>query len=155
MFNFLFFLLLQNISTQSAKLPVPAANVKSSVKTSVASISPEKPNLAAGKAKLKLPMGVVPIPIIIDSKLENEEKKRNEIRRSQEAVKNSPVKDPPVENVNREKAKSVDIGNLENPVGNRHGGQVNDRQGNEGWPRVRPGVQEIGDEPNHLERLAG
>ena len=149
---------MQNTPSHSIKSAL-GSNLESTTKTSVASVSPEKSSLTAGKTKVKLPVGVVPIPIILDPKLENEEKKRDEKRRNQEAGQKSLVQDLVVENGNKEKAKELDIGNLDllghQPGGNKHGGQVVDRQGNGGWLRVQPGVQEIGDEPNHLGRLAG
>lgn len=132
---------------------VPGSNIESTTKASVASVSPEK-SLTAGRTKVKLPIGVVPIPIIINPKLENEEKKRDEKRRNPEAGQNSLVKDLVVENGKKEKAKGLDIGNMD-LLAHQLAGKVADRQGNVGWLRVQPGVQEIGDEPNHLGRLAG
>ncbi|XP_043475549.1 Golgi integral membrane protein 4-like isoform X1 [Leptopilina heterotoma] len=152
---------------QQQKLPamivgriLPGMIVESSTKVSTPSISIEKQNYNIGKAKVKLPIGVVPIPVIMDSKNDNEEKKRDELRKNSEVIKNSlganGILD--VDGV-KEKPVAVDIGNLEFqahlPAGNRHGAQIIDRQINAGWPKVQHGVQEIGDEPHHLERLAG
>lgn len=92
-----------------------------------------------------------PIPMIIDQKLENqEEEKQDELARKKEEPnkKNSKVDSKEQEGEN---------GNLDSPFeavpARRADEQVPERRGN-GWFNVGPGVQEIGDELNHI-RLAG
>lgn len=101
--------------------------------------------------KSKLPVGVPPIPVIIDQKLENQdEEKQDELARKKEEPnkKNSKVDSKEQEGEN---------GNLDSPFeavpARRVDEQVPERRGN-GWFNVGPGVQEIGDELNHI-RLAG
>ncbi|XP_033222149.1 Golgi integral membrane protein 4-like [Belonocnema kinseyi] len=142
----------QNTPAHSVK-SVLGSNIESTTKASVVSVSPER-SLTAGRTKVKLPIGVVPIPVIINPKLENEEKKTDEKRRNTDAGHNSKVKDLVVESGKKEKAKELDIRNMD-LLAHQPAGKVAERQGNVGWLRVQPGVQEIGDEPNHLERLAG
>ncbi|XP_051163344.1 Golgi integral membrane protein 4-like isoform X2 [Leptopilina boulardi] len=154
----------QKIPTSVGK--IPPGNIESSTKASTASISGEKPNIIGGKTKVKLPIGVVPIPVIIDSKIDNDEKKRDNDelllrKKNAEIIQNSLARNVVFNDEQdvKEKPVAVDIGNLEFqahlPAGNRHGGQIIDRQINAGWPKVQHGVQEIGDEPHHLGRLAG
>lgn len=99
--------------------------------------------------KSKLPVGVPPIPIMIDQKLENREEKQDEVARKKEEPKQKI-------NVNS-KEQEGENGNLDPPFpavpARRADDQVPDRRGN-GWFNVGPGIQEIGDELNHI-RLAG
>ncbi|XP_071874576.1 uncharacterized protein isoform X1 [Bombus fervidus] len=99
--------------------------------------------------KSKLPVGVPPIPIMIDQKLENREEKQDEVARKKEEPKQKI-------NVNS-KEQEGENGNLDPPFpavpARRVDDQVPDRRGN-GWFNVGPGIQEIGDELNHI-RLAG
>lgn len=100
--------------------------------------------------KSKLPVGVPPIPVIIDQKLENHEEKQDEVARKKE--------EPNKKNNNVDSKEQEDEnGNLDSPFeaipARRADEQVPDRRGN-GWFNVGPGVQEIGDELNHI-RLAG
>lgn len=89
----------------------------------------------------------MPIPVIMDSKIDNEqEKKRDESRKNPELIQNSLAKNAVLDDGVKEKPLAVDIGNSDLQAG---------RQINAGWPKVQHGVQEIGDEPHHLGRLAG
>lgn len=99
--------------------------------------------------KSKLPVGVPPIPVIIDQKLENREEKQDEVARKKEEPKKKSLDSKEQEGEN---------GNLDSPfeaVPARRADEqvVPERRGN-GWFNVGPGVQEIGDELNHI-RLAG
>ncbi|KAG9432114.1 Golgi integral membrane protein 4 isoform X2 [Apis mellifera carnica] len=103
--------------------------------------------------KSKLPVGVPPIPVIIDQKLENhDEEKQDEVARKKEEPnkKNGG-------NVDSKEQENGENGNLDSPFeavpARRADEQVPERRGN-GWFNVGPGVQEIGDELNHI-RLAG
>lgn len=105
--------------------------------------------IAKPVSKAKLPVGVPPIPIMIDQKVENHEEKQDEIARKRE--------EPKQKNNGDSKEQEVENGNLDPPFpanpARRADDQVADRRGN-GWFNVGPGVQEIGDELNHI-RLAG
>lgn len=93
--------------------------------------------------KSKLPMGVPPIPVIIDQKLENgEEKLEDNVART----KHEPKKKKEIDS----KENEDENGNLA-PQGRRNEEHHPDRRG---WLNVGPGIQEIGDEGNHL-RLSG
>lgn len=99
--------------------------------------------------KSKLPIGVPPIPVIIDQKLENrDEEKQDEVARKKEEPNKKSLDSKEQEGEN---------GNLDSPFeavpARRADEQVPERRGN-GWFNVGPGVQEIGDELNHI-RLAG
>lgn len=90
-----------------------------------------------------------PIPVIIDQKLENrDEEKQDEVARKKEEPNKKSLDSKEQEGEN---------GNLDSPFeavpARRADEQVPERRGN-GWFNVGPGVQEIGDELNHI-RLAG
>ena len=99
--------------------------------------------------KSKLPVGVPPIPVMIDQKLENREERQDEVARKKE--------EPKQRNNADSKEQEGENGILDPPLpaipARRSDDQVADRRGN-GWFNVGPGVQEIGDELNHI-RLPG
>ncbi|XP_076625744.1 uncharacterized protein LOC143344045 isoform X2 [Colletes latitarsis] len=97
--------------------------------------------IAKSVSKAKLPVGVPPIPVMIDQKLENREDKPKEELPKQK--KDAESKENEAEN-----------GNLDPPLsGKRNEEQLPARREN-GWYNVGPGVQEVGDELSHL-RLSG
>ncbi|XP_054006290.1 DNA ligase 1-like [Hylaeus anthracinus] len=106
-------------------------------------------SLPVGKSllKAKLPVGVPPIPMMIDQKLDNHDDKRNENagKKKEELAKqkkNTASKENEVEN-----------GNLDPSfLGKRNDEHFPARREN-GWYNVGPGIQEIGEELNH--RLSG
>lgn len=101
--------------------------------------------VAKPASKAKLPVGVPPIPVMIDQKLEIREEKRDKETKKKEEPKQK--KDAA--------SKEHEAENLDPPfpAGRRGEEQAADRRGN-GWFNVGPGVQEIGDEINHI-RLHG
>ncbi|XP_043257596.1 Golgi integral membrane protein 4-like [Colletes gigas] len=97
--------------------------------------------IAKSVSKAKLPVGVPPIPVMIDQKPENREDKLEEELPKQK--KDAESKENEAEN-----------GNLDPPLpGKRNDEQLPARREN-GWYNVGPGVQEVGDELSHL-RLSG
>lgn len=117
-------------------------------------------------SKVKLPMGVLPIPELIEQKIDNEEKRQEEIRKRDDAAAHNNLQPPPPKlapaDSKEEKEPIVEIGNLDppfaaNPPAARHvGDQIVERRANDiQWFRVRPGVQEIGEELNQLGRVPG
>ncbi|XP_017755879.1 PREDICTED: Golgi integral membrane protein 4-like isoform X1 [Eufriesea mexicana] len=140
------------VATSSMK-SIPALKLETSTPASSgnpASMAMDK-GFPIGKPapKAKLPVGVPPIPIMIDQKVENHEEKQDEIARKRE--------EPKQKNNGDSKEQEAENGNLDPPFpanpARRADDQVADRRGN-GWFNVGPGVQEIGDELNHI-RLAG
>lgn len=119
---------INSASTSSAKIPDTAVPAK---------IVP----------RVKLPVGVVPIPEMIVPKIDKEDSKRIDVDRNlSEAKRNN-------HEVNRDGVKSADNDGREG-IGGRHiGEQILERQDNPAWYKVKPGVQEIGDEPNNLRRI--
>lgn len=112
-------------------------------------------------SKVKLPLGVLPIPEIVEHDIEeNAEKKRqDEIRKRDDVARNSPPKLAPVNADTKEKETVVEAGNLDppfaaNPPARQVGEQI-ERRANDGWFRVGPGVQEVGEELNQLARIPG
>lgn len=114
-------------------------------------------------SKVKLPVGVLPIPEIIEQKIDNEEKRQEEVRKRDDVHNN--LQPPPqlpklalVES-KEEKEPIVEAGNLDppfiaNPPALRHvGDQIVERRANDAL--FRAGVQEIGEEFNQLGRVPG
>lgn len=113
--------------------------------------------------KVKVPVGVLPIPEIIEQKIVDdidEKKKQEEIREDAAAIRNNlqppPPKLAPANAVDdkEEKEPVVEAGNLDPPfVVNppaRHVGEQLERRAKDSWLRVGPGVQEVGDELNRV-----
>lgn len=108
-------------------------------------IDKSHPALKSGP-KAKLPVGVPPIPVMIDSKLESREQKQDEIARKKE--------EPKLRNAVDSKEQEMENGNLGPPFPVRGGADgLADRRAN-GWINMDPGVQEIGEELNQI-RLPG
>jgi len=114
-------------------------------------------------SKVKLPVGVLPIPEIIEPKVADEEKRQqDEIRKRDDAAghNNQPLPGNAADN-KEEKEPLVEAGNLDppfvvNPPVARHiGEQIVDRRAKDNWIRMGPGVQEVGEEPNQLGRVPG
>ncbi|XP_014474770.1 PREDICTED: Golgi integral membrane protein 4-like isoform X1 [Dinoponera quadriceps] len=111
------------------------------------------------RPKVKLPIGVLPIPEIREDDKKSEEKRPEEIRKREDAAHNSPPKFVPPANHpdSKEKEAVVEAGNLDPPfVANlpaRHIGDQIERRVNDGWFKVGPGVQEVGEEPNRVPGL--
>lgn len=120
-------------------------------------------------SKVKLPVGVLPIPEIIEQKIDNEEKRQEEIRKRDDAAAHNNLQPPPPlpklapADSKEEKEPIVEAGNLDppfvaNPPAARHvGDQIVERRANDALFRggVGPGVQEIGEEFNQLGRVPG
>ncbi|XP_044579286.1 Golgi integral membrane protein 4-like [Cotesia glomerata] len=117
----------------------------------------------------KLPVGVLPIPKLVDQKVDTEELKKinlNRISLSEDNKKsNNNLNIDGNNNLNRNsihnnhngvrqtKNSEEAPGNIEHDVDKHVADQILGRQENPPWYRVKPGVQEIGDEPNHLRKL--
>ncbi|XP_076545549.1 uncharacterized protein LOC117606473 [Osmia lignaria lignaria] len=146
----------QSTATTSSMKPIPAMKLETSTPASSGnpvSTALDKPHpLAKPASKAKLPVGVPPIPVMIDQKLENRDEKRND----QEVARKKKEEPKKIENP-ESKEHEVENGNLEPPfpvVSGRRGEELPaERRGNR-WFNVGPGVQEIGDELNHI-RLPG
>ncbi|XP_029664219.1 Golgi integral membrane protein 4-like isoform X1 [Formica exsecta] len=119
-------------------------------------------------SKVKLPVGVLPIPEIIEQKIDNEEKRQEEIRKRDDAVAHNNLQPPPPKlapaDSKEEKEPIVEAGNLDppfaaNPPAARHAGDqiVAKKKANDAWSKVRQliGIQEIGEELNQLGRVPG
>ncbi|XP_036149473.1 Golgi integral membrane protein 4 isoform X3 [Monomorium pharaonis] len=119
-------------------------------------------------SKVKVPAGVLPIPEIIEQIVDPDEEKRQEDIRKREdaaAVHNNLQPPPPklapanapADDGKEEKEPVVEPGNLDPPfVVNppaRHVGEQIDRRAKDAWLRVRPGVQEVGEELNRVPGL--
>lgn len=98
------------------------------------------------KPKVKLPIGVLPIP-----EIREDEKKPEETEKRDDSAHNPPPRFVPD---SKEKEPVVEAGNLDPPfVANppaRHVGEQIERRANDGWFKVGPGVQEVGEEPNRV-----
>lgn len=114
-------------------------------------------------SKVKVPVGVLPIPEIIEQKVNeaDEEKRQEEIRKREDAagVHNNLQPPPPklapanaADDKEDKEDKVVEAGNLDPPfVANppaRHVGEQLERRAKDAWLRVGPGVQEVGEELN-------
>lgn len=122
-------------------------------------------------SKVKVPVGVLPIPEIIEQKVvddADEEKRQEDIRKREDAaaaaaVHNNlqppPPKLAPANEMDdkEEKEPVVEAGNLDPPfVVNppaRHVGEQIERRAKDTWLRVGPGVQEVGEELNRVPGL--
>lgn len=127
-------------STPAVKLETSTtANNLNPLSTPVMKLLPT----AKSVLRSKLPLGVPPIPVIIDQKLENREEKQEDIAAR---AKTEPKKKKEAESKETEDENG-------NPVvqGRRNEEHHPDRRG---WLNVGPGIQEIGDEGNHI-RLSG
>ncbi|XP_076756393.1 uncharacterized protein LOC143426684 [Xylocopa sonorina] len=136
------------VATSSMK-SIPAVKLETS--TSASSGNPVSTSMdkalpiAKPVSKSKLPVGVPPIPVMIDQKLENPDEKPDETARKREEPKsknNADSKEQEAENGNFGPAFPA------NPA-KRVDDQGPDKREN-GWFNVVPGVQEIGDELNHI-----
>ncbi|CAL7942116.1 unnamed protein product [Xylocopa violacea] len=136
------------VATSSMK-SIPAVKLETSTSASSgnpASTSMDKAlPIAKPASKSKLPVGVLPIPVMIDQKLENPEEKPDETARKKE--------EPKSKNNADSKEQEAENGNFGPPfpanVAKRVDDQAPDKREN-GWFNVVPGVQEIGDELNHI-----
>ncbi|XP_020277904.1 Golgi integral membrane protein 4-like [Pseudomyrmex gracilis] len=151
------------VSSRKAENITVASNANSLVSPSVADKvvpPPIKP------LKVKLPVGVLPIPEMIEQQINNadDEKHQEEVRKRDDAAHNNvppPPRFAPAKNNKEEKEPIVEAGNLDppfvaNPAPMRPLGEQIERRANDGgWFRVRPGVQEVGEELNQLGRLPG
>ncbi|KYN29125.1 Golgi integral membrane protein 4 [Trachymyrmex cornetzi] len=114
-------------------------------------------------SKVKVPVGVLPIPEIIEQKVVDDmDKKKEEIRDDAAAVIHNNLQPPPKLAPNavddkEEKEPIVEPGNLDPPfIVNppaRHVGEQLERRAKDSWLRVGPGVQEVGDELNRVPGL--
>ncbi|KAG5330028.1 GOLI4 protein, partial [Acromyrmex heyeri] len=115
-------------------------------------------------SKVKVPVGVLPIPEIIEQKVVDDMDKKKEIRDDVLAVVRNNLQPPlpklaPANAVDdkEEKEPIVEAGNLDPPfVVNppaRHVGEQLERRAKDSWLRVGPGVQEVGDELNRVPGL--
>lgn len=104
------------------------------------------------RPKVKLPIGVLPIPEIREDDKKPEERHQEEIRKRDDAAHNSLPKFVPANPDSKE--KEVEAGNLDPPfVANlpaRHVGEQIERRVNDDWFKVGPGVQEVGEELNRV-----
>jgi len=113
-------------------------------------------------SKVKVPVGVLPIPEIIEQKVvddADEEKRQEEVRKREDAAAVHNNLQPPPKLANaaddkEEKEPVVEAGNLDPPfVANppaRHVGEQLERRAKDTWLRVGPGVQEVGEELNRV-----
>ncbi|KAK2585395.1 hypothetical protein KPH14_010069 [Odynerus spinipes] len=114
-------------------------------------------------SKMKLPRGVLPIPLIMDQDAENVENERTKEKtgKNEEPVQNSAAKKKEtVAEVNSKEKDPIESDNIDPPYPalppNRHvDDQIIVRRQNGNRFRVKPGVQEIGEELNPIDRLAG
>ncbi|XP_012138858.1 uncharacterized protein LOC100881745 [Megachile rotundata] len=146
----------QSTVTTSSMKSIPAIKLETSTPASSGnpvSTALDKPHpLVKPASKAKLPVGVPPIPVMIDPKLENREEKRDEQEMSRKKKEEPKLSDNP-----ESKEHEVENGNLEPPfpaVSGRRGEELPAERRENRWFNVRPGVQEIGDELNHI-RLPG
>ncbi|KAG7212240.1 hypothetical protein KM043_012571 [Ampulex compressa] len=132
-----------------------SSNVNAASTASERVLAPARP-----VSKFKLPVGVVPIPILMDQKLDNTDNgQREEAKKKEESVQHAQLRNNPLHANSKDNEQVEDGDNLDPQFpplqGGRHGDQGLNRRGNDALFRVRPGVQEIGDELNHLGRLPG
>lgn len=126
---------------------IPALKLETSTPASSGNpvfTSADKAPVAKPVSKGKLPVGVPPIPVMIDQK-PNAQEKRVEAARKKEEPKLKT-------NAESKQEQEPENGNLVPPFPARRDDQLPDRR-DSGWFNVGPGVQEIGDE-NHI-RLPG
>ncbi|XP_076652532.1 uncharacterized protein LOC143358896 [Halictus rubicundus] len=139
----------QSTVASSSMKSIPAVKLETSTSAnnpnplSTAMVKP----LPAAKplSKSKLPIGVPPIPVLIDQKLENQEEKQDD---TQGRLKNESKKKKDTESKENEDENGNLVAQFQ---GRRNEEHHPDRRG---WLNVVPGIQEIGDEGNHL-RLSG
>ncbi|KAK0176311.1 hypothetical protein PV328_000458 [Microctonus aethiopoides] len=149
----------KNASTSMSKV-LPAVSATQSTINSASTSSYKSLNPAAASSvkllpRVKLPMGVVPIPKMIDPKIDKDESKR-------------PVSDgnnSPADNRNNQRENEArapenevhdgvdDVAGSDFAAGRRVGEQILRRQENPAWYKVKPGVQEIGDVLNQPGRI--
>lgn len=113
-------------------------------------------------SKVKVPVGVLPIPEIIEQNDDTDkEKRQEEIRKREDAAAVHNLQPPPPKlapanaaDDKEEKEAVVEAGNLDPPfVANppaRHVGEQIERRAKDAWLRVGPGVQEVGEELNRV-----
>lgn len=118
--------------------------------------------IPARLSKVKVPVGVLPIPEIIEQNDDaDEEKRQEEIRKREDAAIHNNLQPPPPKlapanapDDKEEKEPLVEAGNLDPPfVANppaRHVGEQIERRGKDAWLRVGHGVQEVGEELNRV-----
>ncbi|XP_008560039.1 probable serine/threonine-protein kinase nek3 [Microplitis demolitor] len=162
-----------NLAVNAAKELTVGSSTKSSTNSSsIMSSDKLLPNAVVAPVKSvprgKLPVGVLPIPKFVDQKFDREEfKKINPNRISLgDDTKNNNINS--IDNINnnnnnnnvnnknnvRQTKNSEEVpGNIEHDADKHVADQILGRQENPPWYRVKPGVQEIGDEPNHLRKL--
>lgn len=114
-------------------------------------------------SKVKVPVGVLPIPEIIEQQVVDdvdEEKRQEEVRKREDAAAVHNLQPPPPKLApanaadKEEKEPVVEAGNLDPPfIANppvRHVGEQLERRAKDTWLRVGPGVQEVGEEINRV-----
>lgn len=148
-------------SRKAENFTVASANNGNLVSPSLGKVAPSPFKPSPPKA-VKLPIGVPPIPEIVESRNSGaEEKRREEVRKREDAAGDSPPKFGVAANADDKAAKEaiVEAGNLDPPFAAlpaRHvGEQIVERRANDGWFRMGHGVQEIGEELNQLGRVPG
>ncbi|XP_071570108.1 uncharacterized protein [Temnothorax nylanderi] len=116
-------------------------------------------------SKVKVPVGVLPIPEMIEQNDDaDKEKREEEIRKREDAAAVHNLQPPPPKlapanaaDDKEEKEPIVEPGNLDPPfVANppaRHVGEQVERRAKDAWLRVGPGVQEVGEELNRVPGL--
>lgn len=94
--------------------------------------------------KVKLPLGVVPIPVMLDPNLQDQRD------RSPKQSKDALLTVKKSIRVDSKEKESLDNINLDAPPVD-----AAIKEDRDASFRVQPGVQEIGDEPNHIGRIPG
>ncbi|XP_070525313.1 Golgi integral membrane protein 4 isoform X2 [Cardiocondyla obscurior] len=153
----------QNVASSQRADNITTANANLAVSPSV--VDKPAPLPARPLSKVKVPVGVLPIPEIIEQNDDaDKDKRQEEIRKREEAVAiNNNLQSPPklalgnAADDKQEKEPIVEAGNLDPPfVANppvRHVGEHLERRAKDAWLRVGPGVQEVGEELNRVPGL--
>ncbi|XP_011864652.1 PREDICTED: Golgi integral membrane protein 4-like isoform X2 [Vollenhovia emeryi] len=153
----------QSVASSRRAQNITAANNVNSVSPSL--LDKPMPLPARPLSKVKVPVGVLPIPEIIEQNDDaDKEKLQEEVRKREEAVAVDNLQPPPAKlapanaaDDKEEKEPIVEAGNLDPPfVANppvRHVGEQVERRAKDAWLRVGPGVQEVGEELNRVPGL--
>lgn len=110
------------------------------------------------RAKVKIPIGVVPIPNFIEKEIDPAENEASNLKI--EGPRNDLADPPPLDKDQGPPLVPIPDNKVVDPLraqaGARHGEGVPGRQDGWLWQRnVPPGVQEVGDELNNLEKIPG
>ncbi|KAI4496172.1 hypothetical protein M0802_008039 [Mischocyttarus mexicanus] len=159
------------VSSSSIKT-ISSSKLETTTKTNNNNIDTVSSNkVVKTSSKVKIPPGVLPILMIMDQNVEkiDKEKINNEIQeKNDESVKNIPLKKKNILSEINSKEKDNELNNdndndnidppykvlSANKYDDDHKAAVR-RQQNGDWFKVKPGVQEFGEEPNPIDRLAG